>query len=51
MNTNTAKPLDLAPAPDEADAPLETWLDEVSADAHRDPEAYLRETRVPEGGE
>ena len=29
----------------------ETVLNEIAQDAQRDPEAYLEQTRVPEGGE
>lgn len=31
--------------------PLAEVIDQVRADAQRDPEAYARETVVPEGGE
>jgi hypothetical protein len=31
--------------------PLETFVDEVKADAERAPGTYARETIVPEGGE
>ena len=32
-------------------SPLEQLLEKVKEDAKRDPEAYARETIVPEGGE
>jgi hypothetical protein len=37
--------------PTPAKTPLESMVDEIRADAARDPETYVRETVVPEGGE
>ncbi|HEX7838195.1 MAG TPA: hypothetical protein VF469_12060 [Kofleriaceae bacterium] len=37
--------------PAETPTPIERVLDEIRADAARDPERYARETIVPKGGE
>lgn len=39
------------PADAPADTPLARALDEIRADAGRDPRAYARDAIVPEGGE
>ena len=50
MKTNVAKIIEAKQTP-QTDPKLEQALAKVSADAQRDPEAFLEEVRVPEGGE
>lgn len=51
----TRETLRLRPAPRPADDPrtdvIQRVLAQIRADAQKDPQAYLRETIVPEGGE
>ena len=46
-----AKPQEQTPAEKVEREPLAEVIDEVRADAARDPQTYARETIVPEGGE
>ncbi len=45
------KPQEQTPTEKVEREPLAEVIDEVRADAARDPQAYARETIVPEGGE
>jgi len=50
-NSNAAVDLDTAPESKTERHALELLVSEIALDARTDAGAYLRETRVPEGGE
>jgi hypothetical protein len=52
IQTNTIeRVLDVDPEGRTERPTLEEVVDQIAADARQEPLAYLRETRVPEGGE